>query len=105
MDALILIAPKWDLDLHVHTDASNLVVGIMLVQNPTRKCDQLIAYVSHLLNNMECNYTTTEHEALTMVYALHKFQHYLLGNKFVFYMVHMALLYLKKKPQVFRRIA
>jgi hypothetical protein len=26
-----------------------------------------------------------------MVFALHKFKHYLLGNKFVFYVDHMAL--------------
>jgi hypothetical protein len=29
-----------------------------------------------------------------MVFALHKFKHYLLGNKFVFYVNHMALVYL-----------
>ncbi len=63
-----------------------------------RKCDQPIAYAFCLLNNMECNYTTMEHEALAMVYALHKFWHYLLGNKFVFYVDHMALLYLIKNP-------
>jgi hypothetical protein len=34
-----------------------------------------------------------------MVFALHKFKHYLLGNKFVFYVGHMALVYLVKKPQ------
>jgi hypothetical protein len=39
-----------------------------------------------------------------MVYALHKFKHYLLGNKFVFYVDHMALLYLVKKPQLLGRI-
>jgi hypothetical protein len=49
-------------------------------------------------NNAKKNYTTTKREALTMVYALHKFKHYLLGNKFVFYVDHMALLYLIKKP-------
>jgi hypothetical protein len=31
-----------------------------------------------------------EHEALAMVYTLHKFWYYLLGNKFVFYVDHMA---------------
>jgi hypothetical protein len=36
-------------------------------------------YASKLLN------TTIEGEALVMVYALHKFRHYLLGNQFVFY--------------------
>jgi hypothetical protein len=40
-----------------------------------------------------------------MVYALHKFKHFLLGNKFVFYLNHLALVYLVNKPQVFGRIA
>jgi hypothetical protein len=35
-----------------------------------------------------------------MVYALHKFRHYLLGNQFIFYDDHMALMYLINKPQV-----
>ncbi len=39
-----------------------------------------------------------------MVYALHKFKHYLLGNRFVFYVDHMALVYLINKPQVFGKI-
>jgi hypothetical protein len=84
MDALILIAPRWDLEFHVHIDASNLAIGVMLAQNPTEKCDQPITYAAQLLNNAEKNYTTTEREALAMVYALHKYCHYLLGNKFVF---------------------
>jgi hypothetical protein len=39
-----------------------------------------------------------------MVYALHKFCHYLLSNKFIFYVDHMALLYLVRKSQVSRRL-
>jgi hypothetical protein len=39
-----------------------------------------------------------------MVFSLHKFRHYLLNNKFVFYADHMALVYLVNKPQVSRRI-
>jgi hypothetical protein len=39
-----------------------------------------------------------------MVYALHKFKHFLLGNKFVFYVDHMALLYLVNKSHVLGRI-
>ncbi len=39
-----------------------------------------------------------------MVFALHKFRHdYLLGNKFVFYVDHMALVYLVNKPHVLGR--
>ncbi len=35
-----------------------------------------------------------------MVYALHKFKHYMLGNKFTFCVDHMALMHLVNKPQV-----
>jgi hypothetical protein len=40
-----------------------------------------------------------------MVYALNKYRHYLLGNKFVSFVDHMALVYLVNKPQVSGRIA
>jgi hypothetical protein len=39
-----------------------------------------------------------------MVFALHKLRHYLLGNKFVFYVDHMPLVYLVNKPKVLRKI-
>ncbi len=82
MEALILIPPNWQLDFHVHIDASLLAVGVMLAQNLTSKYDQPIVYASKLLNKAEHNYTTTERKPLTMVYALHKFKHFLLGNNF-----------------------
>lgn len=81
VDAPISIAPKWDMEFHVHTNMSNLAIEAMLAQNPIEKCDQPIAHASKLLNNAEKNYTTTEREALAMVYASHTFRHYLLGNK------------------------
>jgi hypothetical protein len=61
-------------------------------------------YASRLLNSVERNYTTTKREALAMVYALHKFKHYLVNNQFVFYVDHVALVYLVNKPQVFGEI-
>jgi hypothetical protein len=33
-----------------------------------------------------------------MVFALHKFKHYLLGNKLVFYVNHMELIYFDAPP-------
>jgi hypothetical protein len=50
------------------------------------------------------NYTIAEREALAMVYVLHKYWSYLLGNKFVFYVDHMVLLYFVKRPQLSRWI-
>ncbi len=52
----------------------------------------------------ENNYTTTEREGLTMVYAVKKFRHYLLANKFIFFVDHQALLYLVNKPCATGRI-
>jgi hypothetical protein len=46
MDAPIFIPLKWDIDFHVHSNASNLAMEVILAQNPTGKCDQLIAYAS-----------------------------------------------------------
>ncbi len=104
IQAPILISPNGELEFHVHTNASQLVVGAILVQNPIGKIDQLVMYSSRLFNSAERNYITTKREALAMVYALHKFKHYLLGNKFTFYIKHMALVYLVNKPQVFGKL-
>ncbi len=74
MEAPILIPPNWQLEFHVHTNASLLAVGTMLAENPINKYDQLIVYASGLLNKTKQNYITIEREALVMVYALHKFR-------------------------------
>jgi hypothetical protein len=39
-----------------------------------------------------------------MMYTLHKFHHYLIGNKFIFYVDHIVLTYLVNKPQLFDKI-
>ncbi len=93
------------MEFHVHTNASQLAVGAMLAQNPIDKIDQLVMYSSRLFNSTKKNYTTTQREALAMVYALHKFRHYLLGNMFTFYVDHMTLVYLVNKPQITSMLA
>ena len=40
-----------------------------------------------------------------MIFSIQKFCHYLLGNKFVFYVDHNALKYMINKPQLSGRIA
>ncbi len=104
IEASILISPNWQVEFHVHSYASLLVMGVILFQNVTHKNDQLVVYTSRFLNRAKHNYSTTKREALVMVYTLHKFKHYLLDNKIVFYVDHMALVYLVNKPQVLRKI-
>jgi hypothetical protein len=50
-------------------------------------------YASRLLNRVEYNYSTLKKEALTIVFALYKFIHYLLGNKFLIYYRFFTLNY------------
>ena len=96
--APILKSPDWNVIFHVHIDASNFAIGAILAQPGEKNMDFPISYASRQLNSAEQNYTTTEREGLGMIYAVKKFRHYLLANKFVFFTDHQALLYLVNKP-------
>ncbi len=50
IETSILISPNWEVEFHVHTNASLLVMGAMLSQNITWKSDQPIVYAYRLLN-------------------------------------------------------
>ena len=101
----ILQCPDWTKVFHLHTDASLTAIGAVLAQPGDRGVDLPIYYASRLLTVHEQNYTTTEREGLAMIYAVKKFRHYLLGNKFVFFVDHTALVDLVNKPQLSGRIA
>jgi hypothetical protein len=73
--------------------------------NPNNTIDKLIYYASRLKNSAKKNYTTTKKEALTMIYIVNKFKHYLLRNDFIFFVDHEAILYLVKKLTITGRIA
>jgi hypothetical protein len=90
----ILISLNWDKEFDLHISTFNLVVVVMMAQNMDVRCYQLITYAPRLLNMGERNYMIIKWEALTMVYAFHKFHLYLLGEKNVFYVYHMALTHL-----------
>jgi hypothetical protein len=66
----------------VHIDASNFALGVTLGQNPNNTIDRPIYCANKLMNSAKKIYTTTEKEALAMIYVVRKFKHYLLGNNF-----------------------
>ena len=57
----------------------------------------MVYYVSKTLNEAQRNYTTTEKELMAVVYALNKFQAYLVGLDIVIFTDHSALKYLLTK--------
>ena len=82
--APILKSPDWDQIFHVHIDALAFAIGCILAQPSENYMDFSISYASRQMNSAERNYLTTEREGLAMVYAIKKFRHYLLENKFIF---------------------
>ena len=57
----------------------------------------------HLVNTQP-NYTTTEKELLAVVFALEKFQPYILSGKIIVYTDHAALKYLLSKKEAKPRL-
>ena len=103
--APIMTQPKWGEPWHVFTNASGFCIGLVLSQKDEYGKDHPVYYASRQLNHAERNYTTTEREALGLVYACRKFRHYLLGYKTYFYTDHNALKYLVNQTDLSGRIA
>lgn len=92
----ILRELRWDQIFHVHVDASRTALGAILAQ-PEKECDFPIYFANKRFSQAEQAYTTTEREALGMIFVVQKFCHYLLRNIFVFYVDHQALVHLINK--------
>ena len=99
----ILRQPNWEVIFHVHVDASGIALGSILAQ-PDGKLDFPVYFASRRFSKAEQGYSTTEREALGMVFSVQKFCHYLLGKLFHFYVDHQALLYLINKVLIQGRL-
>jgi hypothetical protein len=92
-------------DFHVTIDASGWCLGSILWQYDTERRESPVYYASRQMSPAERNYTTTEREALAVVYSCKKFRHYLLGYKVIFHTDLDSLKYLVNKPDLLGRIA
>ena len=71
---------NWDEPFKIMYDASDYVVGVVLWQKIEKNL-HVIAYVSPMLDEAQCNYHTTEKTLFAVVFALEKSRSYLLGYK------------------------
>ncbi|GJU55550.1 reverse transcriptase domain-containing protein [Tanacetum coccineum] len=102
-EALILVAPDWDLPFEIMCDASDYAVGAVLGQRKTKHF-QPIHYASKTMTDAQAHYTTTEKELLAVVYAFEKFRPYLVLSKTIVYTDHSALKYLLAKQDAKPRL-
>jgi len=77
-------------------DASDYVVGDVLGQRKDNK-PYAIYCASRTLDEAQVNYATTEKEFLVVVFALEKFQSYLINSNVIIFTDHAALKHLMKK--------
>ena len=77
----------------MYTDASNEGVGVTLGQIQNGR-EVAIAYAGRDFNSAEKNYSTTEREALAVIFGIKKFEPYLYGRKFVLHTDHHSLKWL-----------
>ena len=103
--APILSPPDWAKEFHVTLDASGWCLGAILWQHDDSNKESPVYYASRQMSPAEKKYTTTEREALAVIYACKKFRHYLLGYRIVFHTDHDSLKYLVNKPDLSVRIA
>lgn len=91
--APILAFPNFSEMFHLFVDASNDGIGATLGQIQDGK-EVAIAYAGRDFNSAERNYSTTEREALAVIFGIKKFEPYLHGRKFILHTDHHSLKWL-----------
>lgn len=89
----ILQQVREDEPFFLRTDASNYAIGAVLLQGEKDK-EHPIEYASRLLIPAERNYSTTEREALAVVWAVQKFRGYIEGAETTVITDHQPLKWL-----------
>ncbi|XP_047039644.1 uncharacterized protein LOC124644376 [Helicoverpa zea] len=91
--APVLVQADFNRPFILRTDASNYALGAVLLQGEDKE-ERPIEYASRLLTAAERNYSTTEREALAVVWAVERFRCYLDGHPVIIGSDHQPLRWL-----------
>ncbi|GFV93573.1 retrovirus-related Pol polyprotein from transposon 297 [Trichonephila clavipes] len=89
----------------IRTDASSYALGAVLLQGESPTNEQPVEYASRLLSSSEKNYSTTEREALAVVWAFNKFREYIEGAEITVASDHQPLKWLMNLTSPTGRLA
>ena len=103
VEAPIMAKPDWNKEFEIMCDASDYAMGDVLGQK-VDKMFRAIYYYSKTFNEAQENYSTTEKEMMTMVFAYEKFWPYILGSHIIIHTDHAANKYLMAKKEAKPRL-
>lgn len=94
--APVLAAPRFDQPFKLHTDASDVGVGAVLLQENAQGIDCPVSFFSRKFNKHQYNYSVIEKEALALIWALQHFDVYVgSGASLTVFTDHNPLTFLK----------
>ena len=94
INSCVISHPDFKKTIYLQTDSSKRGIGAILYQKGTKSIHNIIAIGSRVLRDAETRYSTTEREALAIIWACQKFKMYLEGKAFVVVTDHKALTFL-----------
>ncbi|GKV20109.1 hypothetical protein SLEP1_g30273 [Rubroshorea leprosula] len=91
----VLALPDYGRPFEMHTDASDLAIGGVLMQD-----GHPIVFESHKLNDTERRYPVHDKEMTAIVHCLRVWRHYLLGSRFVIKTDNVATSYFQRQKKL-----
>lgn len=96
LETVMIQYPDFTKPMFLQTDSSGYGIGAVLFQKDNEMREKVIAFISRALKGSELSYTTTEKEALAVVWALQKLRTTILGSDLTILTDHKALTFLLK---------
>lgn len=87
----VLVHYNPQLPIKLICDASQHGIGAAIFHTMENNEDRPIAFASKSLSKAQSNYSTIDREALAIYFGVNKFQHYLIGRRFVLQTDHKPL--------------
>ena len=101
----VLRSPDLTKKFTIHTDASDIAIGGILVQFDSNGIEYVMEYASEPLNGSKRHWTTTEKECYAVIYSIRHLRHYLFGIEFDVVTDHYSLRWLMSLRDPIGRLA